>query len=104
MVMLPPIERRHSDPDAALPLAIIRGIIAVLLLLVVGSMLLEWHGIKAPEWVGNATLSLGSGLIGFLSRTPRIPHTTSGGPTLSGDVGTVNVEAAPEPEPPEGNP
>lgn len=82
-------ERRHHNSDVTLSLEIVRLVGATVLVLSIGSVLLEWHGIKTPEWVGNAVIGGTGGLIGFLSR-----GLLQSGPTVAtGPVEDITVGA-----------
>lgn len=61
-------DRRAVDANTAINLAIVRGIIGVSVILAAGAVGLAAQKLAAPEWIGNAVLSITSGLIGYLAR------------------------------------
>lgn len=61
-------DRRAVDANTAINLAIVRGIIGVSVILAAGAVGLAAQKLATPEWIGNAVLSITSGLIGYLAR------------------------------------
>lgn len=59
------------DSNSAINLRVVNGIVGVALALTVGAMVLGGLRLPVPEWIGNAVLSITSGLIGYLSRDPK---------------------------------